>query len=856
VPTIHLKPAELTKALLLETGEKHKIIVHVATADVVNMEDVNFHHNSSVVLPWRHGENAETTAEQQRLSGLSVIIAALRFAKKQPDQKLLLAGHTDSSGKPDYNRKLSRVRAQATLALLKGDRDDWAAACVQYAKVEDLQQVLTWVSEVHGWRCHPGKVDNAEGNKTRKARRTFRKRYNDEFSKKLSLDGPTSANDWKAFYDLYDLSLTDVLGAELEACRSALNLHEPSVMACGEDFAEGASSAAGIRSAANRRVELLFLDPAEPYPDFFKESPPGLSIYGDPPLVVRRYLPVEPPVHLSRELKSIEGLYKPGHVDPADKDPKASGYEEGYLSEDDHGRIFVNHVPRTDPSSVWDGARAKDTQFIELCARVQAVQGTVPPEARVEWEWFDPNAEDHPETHEHQARLPDDVDTDGKARDRRNRGCCDYPSPSSTDMARFAQAGDFGFADGPSANVCDTAVKEGESRVRLHVSNVAGDSFVAVARIKNVPRIAPSGEQRTGVMTVWKRVDVEYVRTADALALPIARVAPFFEPARVQMDFAAERQTAAKPFLTKNDRNEEAACADYASRAKGEFTAEGKPGWFFLAAAERASSEFFTTTHAARPSHVAYEGKATVAVVNGGIEKWEKVIVDQVIKGKVSLLLVRDHAGGPHGYMGVWKKDILGGKTHLHLAGLDYASDFEVPHGRDTGLLGGPGKGGAYDKMDFYYLRHRTRQPSGRWEAGGLGFGAQVVIEARPPGSVETSGLSPTVKRGGREYFSGRLIIFTRAFGAQTLDENDAIATIVHEFTHAFGFPHKCGYYSWQMPAKDSCSMNYFSTWLYASGTRNIQRFVYGDSGAHLCARHLAGVREVHLEDNPAIWKW
>ncbi len=81
---------------------------------------------------------------------------------------------------------------------------------------------------------------------------------------------------------------------------------------------------------------------------------------------------------------------------------------------------------------------------------------------------------------------------------------------------------------------------------------------------------------------------------AGAFSVPVDQVPPFFEPARVQMDFAPEREVASKHFLTKREDDEEAACADYATVKKGEFTAEGKPGWFFLAAAERASSENFT----------------------------------------------------------------------------------------------------------------------------------------------------------------------------------------------------------------------------------------------------------------------
>ncbi|HEX6240209.1 MAG TPA: OmpA family protein [Polyangiales bacterium] len=859
MPTVRVLLRDLGKSLNFASGASYTVVVRTLTADVVEMEDIHFHHDSAVVLPWRYGENTDAAPEQERMAGLSVIAAALRYAKDNAGKKLLLAGHADSSGGADYNRSLSEARAKATQALLQGDRAGWGGVCAAHDKVEDLQRVLAWLAEAHGWPCHPGEVDDKLGPHTRDARRAFRKRHNEEFSGNLALDAETSAEDWSALFDLYELSLRDELGDAVDSARAALTFHEPALLACGEDFAAGGNRPTGIRSASDRRVDLLFLDPGEPYPDFFGETPPGNSIYGPAPEVRRQYLPVPPPVQLSLRLSAIEGLYKPGFVMPGDAEPKGAGYKLGYLSEDDKGRVFLNHKPRVDAGQSWQDVVAKDVQFIELCASVTEVQGTMPPDARVEWEWFDPNDPSRPEANAHDARLPDEIDVDGRAQSQRNRGTCDHPSPGGSDMARFAQAGDFGFAEGASVQLCDTDIKQGVSRVRLHVSNVAGDNFVVLARIKNSPRITPSGTCKTGVMTVWKRIDVEYVRMAGAHALPISKVPPFFEPARVQMDFGPEREVPSKPFLTALDRDEESACSDYASKSRGEFTFDGKPGWFFLAAAERASSEFFSAPPAgsgAPAPTLSYAGKAKVEVVIGSDENWEKLIVDQEISGRVALLKVHDRDGGPHAFMGVWKKEVIAGTTHLHINGLDYQSDFVVPSGDATGLIGEVGKGGAYDKTDTYYLRHRMRQPAGTWEPGGFGFPEEVYIRGRPPGGVETSGLSPSAIHRSKEYFAGRLLIFTRAFGATSLDEDDAVGTIVHEFTHAFSYPHKCGFYSFQMPAKFSCSMNYFSTWLYASGTRNVQRFVFGESGAHLCAKHLAGVREVHLEDNPAMWKW
>jgi len=227
MPPLRPPLKELAAGLTLPTGQRHQIVVPKLDVDVVEMEDVHFHHDSAVVLPWRYGENAETSADEDRLSGLSVVAAALRYAKANPGKKLLLAGHTDSSGKSDYNRTLSEVRAKTTRALLKGDKAEWGGLCVQHQKVEDLQETLRWVAEVHGWPCHPDAIDDTMGPKTRAARRAFRKRHNDDLGGSLSLDAEaTSAMDWQAFFDLFELGLTDELGDDLTTADSIAFLDE------------------------------------------------------------------------------------------------------------------------------------------------------------------------------------------------------------------------------------------------------------------------------------------------------------------------------------------------------------------------------------------------------------------------------------------------------------------------------------------------------------------------------------------------------------------------------------------------------------------------------------------------------
>ena len=81
--TIRPTLRDLAKGLELSTNAVHKVIIQRLFVDAVEMEDVHFHHNSAVVLPWRYGENTGITADEQRIAGLSVIVAALKNSAKK-----------------------------------------------------------------------------------------------------------------------------------------------------------------------------------------------------------------------------------------------------------------------------------------------------------------------------------------------------------------------------------------------------------------------------------------------------------------------------------------------------------------------------------------------------------------------------------------------------------------------------------------------------------------------------------------------------------------------------------------------------------------------------------------------------
>ena len=42
---------DLAKGMTLATGEHYKIVIRHFAVDVIEMEDIHFHHDSAVVLP-------------------------------------------------------------------------------------------------------------------------------------------------------------------------------------------------------------------------------------------------------------------------------------------------------------------------------------------------------------------------------------------------------------------------------------------------------------------------------------------------------------------------------------------------------------------------------------------------------------------------------------------------------------------------------------------------------------------------------------------------------------------------------------------------------------------------------------
>lgn len=270
------------------------IVLRRFDVHVLEMEDVLFHHDSAVMMPDGPSAPAEDEApaqdSQQSASGLNALALLFRALEEDPRKRILVAGHTDTTGSSAYNFELSGLRARNVLYLLSGQKDDWADACAQKHKIEDYQQILTYIaSRMRGrWPCDPQGVDDTWGDNTAHATENFIQFYNNEFSPpdELRLDAFQTVrrigNDarhnwprelWLAVYDVYNRELFRkiyISAARLELMRGHLQWlgDERRWVACGESFPVDKAQHDEYRSQANRRVEILLFDQDEGPPNF------------------------------------------------------------------------------------------------------------------------------------------------------------------------------------------------------------------------------------------------------------------------------------------------------------------------------------------------------------------------------------------------------------------------------------------------------------------------------------------------------------------------------------------------------------------------------------------------------------
>jgi hypothetical protein len=521
------------------------------------------------------------------------------------------------------------------------------------------------------------------------------------------------------------------------------------------------------------------------------------------------------------QFTDIDGLYKPGVDDRAAKPPgttRNSGREAGYTSQDNKGRIFTNRKP--------DGTWVKDTQYVDITAEVMPKGVVLPAGSKMVWTIEDPDdpTNEDPRVRPEVGRLIDPNDYTGAVKSGANpndndpRGKADQTPKLEQLDAKYALSGSETLIDIPNRI----------SKVRFHVHDVAGANYIVRAKVKDDPKIALSVTGSTGIMTVWHRVDVEYVKMDSADELPVSDISKNYDISCVQVDVGLKRVVIGASdravFDSADQVVADAAVDKYAQKPSpgnpgGEFWKEGEKGWFWICAASRLIS--------AKSATILFEGDA------------------KAFGDKVRLPVGTSLADVP-AIVRVFNPAKIVGKAPPLPNDHDLHSKFGVAAraGRDLTIT--PHDFHKVDNPDVSFLDADLSHY-------GFATGATIRIQVLSKGdeALVRGGTSPGgVDVGGKHFFGGKLIVFTK-----NLPVADRLITMCHELCHAFDNAHKCGNWDWiQQATLTSCCMNYwFAFVLDDSAVRKPMPWTQNRCSATMCGPHIVNIRDYHLEKNPGL---
>lgn len=293
---------DLTRETSLPTGEGNTVAIRRNRADVIEIDEKQFLPTGHILLPRPH-PSGEGEQSAPPINGLSIIAHALSYAKDNSDRVLLVAAHAEAlagaDGKPDPGAAATCAirRAENVCALLKGDRDAWAASC-DGGDWLTLQLLLRWASMTHGLGCDPGPPNGINNVASRAALLSFRRAVGVDSGQ--GADFPmVRADDWAAFFDFYERSIAKLLEVKSEDMAQAyakISFHPPEQIGCGALWsAPSGRDAEQLRSGSKRRVDLVFFEKAEPIPEIDGVQPPGAMLYANDKRARKIFLEPKPP---------------------------------------------------------------------------------------------------------------------------------------------------------------------------------------------------------------------------------------------------------------------------------------------------------------------------------------------------------------------------------------------------------------------------------------------------------------------------------------------------------------------------------------------------------------------------------
>jgi hypothetical protein len=299
---------------------------------------------------------------------------------------------------------------------------------------------------------------------------------------------------------------------------------------------------------------------------------------------------------------------------------------------------------------------AKDQQYVEMSVAAESSPADLLDDAYVRWQSEDP---DDPSDEEYEmtaeaGALVDPNDYDPVTLERigsnggDNTGRLESPpvyawrQVFTTADEQFAVEDEntsftAGTAREPAGSVtgsAETRIVNGKSRVFFHVTDHGGDNFVVKVSLKRPTSPSLIETDKTGVMTVWKRMEVEYRQMRPDLVLPVDQVQPSYDPAFVEWHFHDEGAAREYEFLEPLP-GEISYCSQYVNdESVGQFHHRGDGGWVLAVAARNRDTEHSADPQLPPlPSGTGVVQDATRLMVDGGGLTPDTLIDDLVVIG-------------------------------------------------------------------------------------------------------------------------------------------------------------------------------------------------------------------------------
>jgi hypothetical protein len=244
---------DVQEELELRSNKAHTLVVTRPRATVCSLDGW-----------WENQKVMVFQSARETDNGFVTVRGILRQALCCPSGgEVHVIGHADTDGAASDNDALALERAKSVYLYLSGQRQAWSEHAFANADVATLQAALYWIGLNSVVECDPGPVNGDWGPATSFGLTMLR------LEAGIATANPLDVADWMAIYDQFDeglasLMLTNVTG--LNAARERLRIVDPTSK--GERFPVDAPEIDGHKSAANRRVDIVFCAPgAVPTPE-------------------------------------------------------------------------------------------------------------------------------------------------------------------------------------------------------------------------------------------------------------------------------------------------------------------------------------------------------------------------------------------------------------------------------------------------------------------------------------------------------------------------------------------------------------------------------------------------------------